>query len=146
MIIDSKQILRRLKSMNRNARYVIENVYVFNEEMDLFVQRQNDYIVEYEIKVSIEDFRKDFKKVKHEWMIQRHHHKIPNKFYFVCPDNVIPLDLIPEYAGLIYIGNGEKEIKTAPFLHKHKLDVEKSLFRKIYWRWVNLKNLQKLKS
>jgi hypothetical protein len=72
-------------------------------------------------------------------MTQRHHHKIPNKFYFACPDGLIPLGMVPEYAGLIYIGKGETIVKQAPFLHKHKLEVEKSLFQKIYWRWVNEK-------
>lgn len=139
-------IINRLRGMNyNNSQYIIENIFVFDSEMDLFVQKPNGYIVEYEVKCSIEDFKKDFKKVKHNWMTQRHHHKIPNKFYFVCPDGLIPLETVPEYAGLIYIGKGETIVKQAPFLHKHKLEVEKSLFQKVYWRWVNekKKNLKK---
>jgi hypothetical protein len=147
--MDCKQMISKLKSMNRNnSKYMIENIYVFNSEMDLFVQKKNDYIIEYELKTTLPDFKKDFNKDKHDWMYQifnlfcpGYNKKCPNKFYFVCPDNVIPIDLIPEYAGLIYLSNmGEKIVKRAPFLHKEKLSVEKDLFQKLYWRWVNEKN------
>ena len=118
------QIISRLKGMNtNNAKYIIENIFVFDSEMDLFVQKPNDYIVEYKVKCSIEDFKKDFKKDKHDLMRKCYfENKIPNKFYFVCPDNLIPLEMIPSYAGLIYINeDGSFEvIKKPKLLHKTK--------------------------
>lgn len=47
---------------------------------------------------------------------------LPNYFYYVCPDGMIKLDDLPEYAGLIYLRKGWKNplkiIRKAPILHK----------------------------
>lgn len=61
--------------------------------------------------------------------------KIPNKFYYCCPKNLIPLELIPSYAGLYYIDENMRmtEVKKAPFIHKEKEDLTKILLDKFYY-------------
>jgi len=61
--------------------------------------------------------------------------KTPNKFYYCCPQNLIPLELIPSYAGLYYIDENMRmtEVKKAPFIHKEKEDLTQILLDKFYW-------------
>lgn len=70
------------------------------------------------------------------------HEKIPNRFYYACPEGLISVDLIPDYAGLIYINDdgGFTTIKNAPLLHKLKKDWLKILFKKYQYRTINAKN------
>ena len=74
----------------------------------------------------------DFKKEKHKLMLEKASvidsnindvwYYTPNYFYFVVPLNLVSIDEIPEYAGLIYINEllGFETIKKAPLLHKIK--------------------------
>lgn len=70
------------------------------------------------------------------------HNKIPNRFYYACPEGLISVDLIPDYAGLIYINDdgGFTTIKNAPLLHKFKKDWMSILFKKYQYRTINAKN------
>lgn len=67
--------------------------------------------------------------------------KTPNKFYYVCPKNLIPLELIPLYAGLYYIDENMRmtEVKKAPFIHKEKEDLTQILLDKFYYLSLNRK-------
>lgn len=73
----------------------------------------------------------------------------PNKFYFACPEGLIKENDVPEYAGLMYIGEKSEYpeiIKTAPFIHKNKHDIQKLLFKKYMWGYIEaLKQLEELK-
>lgn len=70
----------------------------------------------------------------------------PNKFYYACPEGLIEKTEVPEYAGLIYIKEGQcKIVKKAPQIHKDKLNLDRILLDKFYWKSVNLKNELKLK-
>ncbi len=67
----------------------------------------------------------------------------PNKFWYVCPAGVIPVEEVPEYAGLMYIDPETRRFKTikrAPFIHKEKQDLTQILLDKFYWLSFNLKN------
>ena len=73
-------------------------------------------------------------------------HKRPNFFYYVVPKDLIEVDEVPSYAGLIYIDNeikyGSKFIikKKAPQLHKVKYtDEELNLVEKFYYNMDNWK-------
>ena len=96
-------------------------------EADILAMTASMVITEIEVKVSISDYRADFKKTaKHYRLINRKgyepHTKIPNKFYYACPDGLIKE--VPEYAGLIWV-NSEGSVmvvKQAPILHKNKGD------------------------
>lgn len=100
-------------------------------ECDVISISKADFIYEYEIKISKADFKADFKKLKHKLMIERkavnekkNFYYIPNYFYFVVPENLISIDDIPEYAGLMYLINDKfVQIKKAPLLHKTKASV-----------------------
>lgn len=109
-------------------------------ECDVMAVSKADYIYEYEIKISKSDFKADFKKEKHKLIMEKKFVNesktwripfyAPNYFYFVVPENLVTLDEIPEYAGLIYLKKNEREIeyfeiiKKAPLLHKTKATTE----------------------
>lgn len=64
--------------------------------------------------------------------------KMPNRFFFACPEGVIDVDEVPEYAGLIYVNDFDaKVIKKAPLLHKRKENIKELLFSKYRWGYVN---------
>lgn len=73
----------------------------------------------------------------------------PHKFIYVCPEGLIPVEEVPEYAGLMYysphprLKHGKlKYIKEPPFIHKDKRDeekVRKLLLHKIYWSYRSLR-------
>jgi hypothetical protein len=102
---------------------VLPNFYYNKFEMDLFRLLPSGYIYEYEIKISKSDFKQDFMKSNyHSGYYNKKHDliksgKLANKFFFVCPENLIEIDEIPDYAGLIY--NGNKIIKPAKLIHKN---------------------------
>lgn len=94
-------------------------------ECDLWLVTKAGYAVEFEIKVSVEDFKADAKKAKHfyedrgkegatyadRWkatLRQKHDLlatrdvRCPTRFYYVTPhDSGITLEMIPEWAGFI---------------------------------------------
>ena len=101
------------------------------QETDVISISKSDYIYEYEVKISRSDFKADFKKTKHTLITEGKFIKetkeetlylLPNYFYFVVPENLINVDEIPEYAGLIYVSEKQEyiTIKKAPLLHKTK--------------------------
>lgn len=67
--------------------------------------------------------------------------KIPNKFYYACPEGLIDPSEVPSYAGLLYTDrfNSCTVIKQAPFLHKNKRDFTKTLLSKYYHKHGELK-------
>jgi len=84
---------------------------------------------------------------KKKWTMVPKHKEIkatqyPNRFYYAVPTGLIKVEELPEYAGLLYIDEikGVTKIKEAPLLHKTKLNVEKLLCRKFYFRWMNAKS------
>lgn len=108
-------------------------------ECDVISISKSDYIYEYEIKISKSDFKADFKKEKHKLMLEgvgtkeriiKENNQMvedvwyltPNYFNFVVPENLISIQDVPEYAGLIYMNeNLQFEIiKKPPLIHKTK--------------------------
>lgn len=72
--------------------------------------------------------------------------KIPNRFYYACPEGMIKKNEVPDYAGLIYCKEGDngfvglKQVKASKFLHKRKDDYSKLLLHKYYHRFLSLKH------
>lgn len=136
------------------SKYFVENAYIFKNdwESDVFLQKQNSYTYEIEIKISRTDFKADAKKtVKHsilskgEFTSGTYTHKWerrPNRFYYAVPEGLITTDEVPAYAGLIYISEtgGLTVVKQAPFIHKEKLRLETTLCEKFYYYWRNVKH------
>jgi len=146
-----KSNLKKVKRDNSKSNNISSNlvVYLYEKghspittrfkgyglaECDTLSISNSEYIYEYEIKISKADFKKDFIKEKHSY-IKSGNYVVENKkgiwyntanyFYFVVPENLISVEDIPEYAGLMYsIGNTFVTIKKAPLLHKTKATTE----------------------
>lgn len=114
---------------------IVPNVFAYAWESDILSITKSGIVHEYEIKVSLSDFRKDSDKAdKHEilktgsrnlsdyekrfidngsgvtWCdydpaSKRVKHRRPNYFYYACPQNLIPASEVPEHAGLIYLSD-----------------------------------------
>ena len=100
-------------------------------ECDVLSISKADYIYEYEIKISRADFKKDFIKEKHTFIINEKYTRIrkgelvyllPNYFNFVTPKDLISIDEVPDYAGLIYMNEDSSFtiVKKPKLLHKTK--------------------------
>lgn len=100
-------------------------------ECDVLSISKADYIYEYEIKISRADFKKDFIKEKHTHIINEKYTRtrkgslvylLPNYFNFVTPRDLISIDEVPDYAGLIYMNEDSSFtiVKKPKLLHKTK--------------------------
>lgn len=211
---------KKLRHKFHAHKYELSNSYIYAWESDFFSITTTGYAQEIEIKVSLSDFRADFKKIaKHktlkgkmngeksfvkktddrvlvtyeeydfklvdgkrvygdngweyigtgefiteevsEYMLSRYQrsdpnvswkphntqieiHRImqcPNKFWYVCPTGVIPVDEVPDYAGLYYVDENMRMtiVKKAPFIHKEKQDLTRTLLDKFYWNSKNIR-------
>lgn len=127
--MNEKEIQKLLVSDNfsqnkTNYKCVLPNVFFYAWESDLLTVNKSDLIYEFEIKISRWDYKKDFEKVDKHKKFSRIDNlsAIPNRFYYACPEGLINIDDVPEYAGLIYIEKFNmkkytKIIKKAPLLH-----------------------------
>jgi hypothetical protein len=100
-------------------------------ECDVLSISKADYIYEYEVKISRADFKKDFIKEKHTHIINEKYTRtrkgslvylLPNYFNFVTPKDLISIDEVPDYAGLIYMNEDSSFtiVKKPKLLHKTK--------------------------
>ena len=103
-----------------------ENVkYLFSDwESDVLSLNKGGYISEFEVKINRSDFTVDKNKRKFGYYNRGIHELMPNRFYYVCPDNLISPEEIPSFSGLIYYNeSGELQtIKRAPLIHRIKHD------------------------
>lgn len=110
-------------------------------EMDLFCIRRNNYCEEFEIKISVADFKADFKKTacvqaldnekthrysryinikKHEAIQQGR--LLCNRFNFLLTEKIVDKCEIPDYAGIyVYSRTVIKKIRQGKLLHKNKI-------------------------
>lgn len=136
--ISEKSILSILNSQFLcQPKYLINNLYVFSWESDYLALTKSGYWYEIEVKISRADFKADFKKIeKHNQLANSNEYATPNFYYYAVPENLISVEEVPEYAGLIYIKNGYfGTVKGAPMLHKTKLHLD--LQDKFYYNWKN---------
>lgn len=149
------QSILGLRYLTPNSKmYEMENLFVFDWESDYLCITKSGYIHEIEIKISRSDFANDFKhkKKKHllletkiEGMITKENK--PDYFYYAVPEEMISENEIPEYAGLIYVYQYDKDdsgyiniVKSAPRLKQQKTDLERlKLERKFYFQYRNWK-------
>ena len=132
-------------------------------ENDVFQLTPAGYWTEFEIKLTFGDFRADeHKQQEHrrpelkEWRLEKKHDLLkksdsgrgPNKFYFVAPVGVIPVALVPTWAGLIEINTVQSgtiwemaPTVRAPRLHMHKVTAElrQAAVSTCYWRFHRLR-------
>ena len=135
-------------------RYVVKNINLPQQfalprvtpqgwwESDIWTMTKAGYWHEYEIKTSRSDLKADAKKhryikrsrtdivFKHDELFLKSEAG-PNYFWFATPPDLVTLDEIPEWAGLVeidwkpiyadqFIASNLKVIKKAPRLHKVK--------------------------
>lgn len=134
------------------AKYVINNLFVFQGESDYLAMTLSGYWYECEIKISLADFKNDFahKAEKHLILARGFdsHGKIkprPHFFSYAVPEPLVEkvVPLLPQYAGLIAItANGFLIMKKAPvLLHRRKYTIEElRLTDKFYYGWVSYKD------
>jgi hypothetical protein len=129
---------------------VLPNYYFGRYEMDLFCLNQKEEIVEYETKVTKQDYKIDFLKAHYEdkKLVMKHNlikeGKRSNKFYFVVPEGLVTKEEVPDYCGLIYqrpLG-GFRVVKRAPLLHDRKpeLPFYKALVKTMAYRESNIRH------
>jgi len=110
--------------------------YIGTWELDVASINKNDYLTEFEVKISKSDFKADAKKKK--WNLYKTNVTIEqfikpaNYFYYVCPENLLKEDEIPKFCGLMYANeNGIYVVKKAPLIHRHKFNRIKLLSKMI---------------
>ncbi len=106
-------------------------------ECDVFAVTKAGYGVEFEIKVTAADFKRDAEKTsKHELLAARSE-RAPSRFWYVVPSGLTS-PLLPEYAGLMtFNGNRIAIARDAPRLHS-ALVPENTLSHALsvcYWRY-----------
>ena len=140
----SKEITAIIADRYGSKDIVIENYFHNYFEADCLRLTSNNQLIEYEIKISLPDFKADLKKerygkVKHTEIKEGRH---VNRFFFVCPKGLIAIEDVPKYAGLVYVTNDTwKIVKNAPLLHNNSVSESfyKILATKLYWRLKTLK-------
>ena len=163
-----QKVLRGAVLSPSSVLYRTENLNVFAWESDSLAITKSKYAYEFEIKISRADFKNDFKhkKMKHQ-MLEGTYQLFgdeflgdgkmsltdkPNYFYYVVPENLIAVEEIPTYAGLVYVKpryNREGKIywydanvvKEAPKLHKEKInEAHLKLMDKFYYNYRSWKH------
>lgn len=133
------------KNFMSSPKYILNNLYVYSWESDFLVITKSWYAYEIEVKISVSDFKNDFKKSKkHKYISSGNAKFVPNYFYYAVPEGMISVDDVPPYAGLIYIkGNRMYISKAAPKINNNKMDLKvfgMSLMDKFYY---NMKTWEK---
>lgn len=132
--------------MNSRCRVILPNYTPRGwHECDLWAVTRAGYAHEYEIKLSVSDFRADARKVegwrvrqegdgwvslpsrkKHE-RLARGDHKGPTRFWYVVPNGLLKRPWLPAWAGLIEAENSShghlilRRQRKAPRLHNQKV-------------------------
>lgn len=160
----AKEIDKRLRQNYTNSKYLVSNVYCFHEfykETDFLIINNNGHAFDIEIKISMQDFKKDVDKVHKHNILSNSHFQLPykysgkyeaneliytedrpNRFYYCIPQTLQSKiqPLIPEYAGLLVITESGKmkKIKEAKLLHKNNQmqKLESRLCRKFYYNYL----------
>ena len=129
-------------------------------ECDVWRLSKSGFWMEYEIKLTIEDFRKDFSKKQDvisltrggPWrtpIVERKHDLLaakdargPSRFWFVVPFELAGKIDIPPYAGLLAAHAGGRSVSSltivvqAPLLHRIKwVGNKETLLSAFYWRF-----------
>lgn len=161
---DTGNMFKTLYRDKFNAcKVIMPNVYVGNwNECDALLVLKSGYVHEMEMKVSVSDFRADFKKsnrykkgttqygyttaidcLKHDLLANGE--GFPNRFSFLVPEGMIGVDDVPDYAGLYYFrryrGDTGRifEQKSPKLMHRNKIsdDLLLHLTKKFVYRYVD---------
>ena len=149
----SEASIRRVLNLEylSSPKYLVHNLFVFEWESDYLAKTKAGYWYEVEIKISLSDFKHDFKKRdKHDTLRTGRHQDgwggrvdslRPNYFSYCVPEHLVSKvePLLPEYAGLFGVSEHGHLVnhKTSPKLHSDKLtDEQLRLAEKFYYNWA----------
>ncbi|HUX03239.1 MAG TPA: hypothetical protein VMY35_19935 [Phycisphaerae bacterium] len=118
-------------------------------ECDVFSITAVGYFTEYEIKLSLSDFRADAKKGERWYGGETKHMLLaqgsecgPSRFWYVLPEGMVTPKEVPSWAGLLVFKGGSwfHIEKMAPRLHKQKctIEFEHLAYRSAYMRFWEL--------
>lgn len=142
-----QQILCLYFLSKNSKKYELLNLFVYDWESDYLAITHSDISYECEIKITRQDFLNDSKKRNKHLILEGKDNNIigPNYFYYAVPENLINIDEIPSYAGLIYVFPfGIQIMKAAPKLHNKKFDYQQAkLMDKLYYNLNNYRTLYK---
>lgn len=135
----AKDIQREIIIAHHKKDICLPNFFYHFWECDVFRLQSNGFIIEYEIKMSVSDFKADFSKKKGD--INKHEHiregKRCNRFFFVTPKGLIDPKEIPDYCGLMeFDGRYFTVPKPAKLIHRNKVGEKyyKELSIKLFFR------------
>lgn len=140
-----KLMQQKLQSYRSTARYVLQNLYVFGWESDILFLSHTGFWTEIEIKISRADFKVDLKNKagKHSALTDPSVMTKPNQFFYAVPEGLLTPEEIPEYAGLLTVGQrwqNARTVKPAPWLHRQKTSPENlGLTDKFYFNMLSAK-------
>jgi len=145
---------------NKPQTKVFPNTYIGSWECDIVELTKSGYLYEYEVKITRADFKADAKKqrsgnkeIDGVWQPCKHvkydilqSGSRVNYFYYIVPKDLISVDEVPEFAGLIYIDTSYvnpyfKVVKVAPKLSKEKATdrIILKLLESTYYRYHSLR-------
>ena len=117
MKITEKQVVRSLQSFHRTGTYVmINNIHMYGcFESDFLRVTMSKYSTEFEVKLSVADFKADARKSignksKYEYMQLG---LGANSFAYVVPRDILDKIEVPEWAGL-FVFDIYKRIRSEP--------------------------------
>jgi hypothetical protein len=162
----ARHIQRRIMWEQYRRNFVLPNYTPLHWwECDVFSVTKSGFFHEFEIKLSASDFRADAGKERRDfdWNKRVNKHQLlsandtrgPCVFWFVMPLDLVPLEQVPTWAGVIWAIPTGKTYKLgshlnpalrlgrrAPRLHKTKLDprILARARESCYWRYHSALN------
>lgn len=142
-------VARTLWNKYGQGQWAAANIHYYAFESDLLIVRKSGTVVEYEVKLSISDYRAGLKKRQcinpynthkrqsrlfvNQELVSRHDYLTAgmgaNMFYYVAPEGVLKGVDIPDWAGIIQVREtqtanscGSFIVRKAKKLHKGKAD------------------------
>jgi len=108
--------------------------HLFAGQQDMISVSKTGIVIEYEVKISRADFKRDARKGK-KFRIDNVHlwpGRVPNQIYYVVPAGLIQVPEIPNWAGLMWVEMSlDPSVqflvlkKKAPMIHKYQHDLQK---------------------
>lgn len=119
----------KYKDETKRLGYRSENIV--SHECDILSVTKNNYLREVEIKISVSDFKADFKKKhNHEGNIRQFYYAVP---YYVLDDIK---DLVPEHAGIL-VAEYNVNLSESWQLKKHKKSIDNKSAKPIDEKMLN---------
>ena len=118
----------------KGYKLIVPNIYLWKWDSDILAINKNNFLYEFEIKISRSDFKADFKKIeKHENLKNGIG---PSRFYYITTFALNNND-VPKYAGLIYYNKDFKVIKRAPKINRYFVNKKQinKMHSSIYYRF-----------